>query len=109
MTYIAPVPRSELSLVAPSRAASVDPAISAADIMHLGELSQWLRQRLAIDASLSDQALLQSLAAVTGHGDRRERWRAAFQSPLGLWLAERGSDLNTALNTILAALPAPRC
>ena len=79
------------------------------DIMHLGEMTNWLRQRFGIDESLSDDGILASLRAIVGQSERRARWRAAFDSELGTWLAHRGTDLNTALNTILAVLPNARC
>lgn len=67
-----------------------------------------LRSRLDISGELSDGAVLRSLAAIAGPTSRTDRWRAAFNSEVGRWLAARGTDLNTALNIILGLVPAPR-
>lgn len=78
------------------------------DILHLAELVPILRQRLEIDAALSDDAILASLKVIAACSLPRDRWRAAFGSNLGHWLALQGRDLNTALNTVVALLPRPR-
>lgn len=85
-----------------------DAPAGAIDVEHVHELAPILRERLAVDATLTDEAILSSLGSIMCHSERRARWRAAFDSPLGHFLATRGTDLNTALNTILAALPAAR-
>ena len=64
-----------------------------------------LRERLDIGDELSDVTIAASLTAVAATGDMRGRWLAAFGSPLGRYLAMRGADLNTALNTVLALAP----
>ncbi len=65
-----------------------------------------LRARLGIeDDEISDVTIASSLAAIAAKGDNRARWLAAFSSPLGKWLASRGTDLNTALNTVLLLAP----
>ena len=64
-----------------------------------------LRQRLAIDDTISDVTIASSLATIAAKGSVRERWLAAFTSPLGKWLAVRGADLNTALNVVLSFAP----
>ncbi len=79
-----------------------------ADMLHLGETAIEVRRRLGIDRGLSDDALMSSLDVIARQADRRARWRAAFDSPLGNWLSGRGSDLNTALNTIISLLPPRR-
>lgn len=84
-------------------------AASSAEIdLHLGELVPVVRARLKIGAGLRDEAILASLAAITSRADRRERWRTAFGSSLGQWLAMRGSDLNTSLNVLMELVPRPR-
>ena len=83
-------------------------AIGDHDILHLAELVPILRQRLEIDAALSDDAILASLKVIAACSLPRDRWRAAFGSNLGHWLALQGRDLNTALNTVVALLPRPR-
>lgn len=64
-----------------------------------------LRQRLEIEESISDVTLAASLAAIAAKGNPRDRWLAAFTSPLGKWLALRGGDLNTSLNVVLSFAP----
>ena len=64
-----------------------------------------LRQRLDIPDEIPDVTIAASLAAISAKGDARARWLAAFSSPLGRWLASRGTDLNTALNVVLGVAP----
>ena len=86
------------------RAARAPPA----DILHLAEAVSVVRQRLSIGAELADTHVLASLRAIATGTTPRERWLAAFNSTLGHWLALRGTDLNTALNTVIALVPPPR-
>lgn len=76
--------------------------------LHLNELVPLVRQRLGLDTAFPDDAVLASLRTIAGCSTPRERWRAAFDSNLGHWLALQGADLNSALNTLVALLPAPR-
>ncbi len=69
------------------------------------DVIELLRLRLDIDDEISDVTIASSLAAIAAKGDNRARWLAAFSSPLGKWLAGRGTDLNTALNTVLLLAP----
>lgn len=69
------------------------------------DLIEHVRNRLSLDASISDVTIAASLAQVACRGDHRGRWLAAFGSPLGKHLASRGSDLNSALNIVLALAP----
>lgn len=71
------------------------------------ELIDQVRERLGIHDEPSDVTIAASLAAIAAKGDARARWLAAFGSPLGRWLASRGTDLNTALNILLAVAPRP--
>ncbi len=71
------------------------------------ELIDLVRERLGIGDEPSDVTIAASLAAIAAKGDARGRWLAAVGSPLGRWLASRGTDLNTALNTLLAVAPRP--
>lgn len=64
-----------------------------------------VRRRLEIEDYVPDVTIAASLAQIATRGEARERWLAAFGSPLGKHLAQRGSDLNTALNTLLALAP----
>ena len=82
--------------------------MSADDILHLAELVPVLRQRLELDSAFPDDAILASLRSIAAETAPRERWRAAFDSNLGAWLALKGRDLNTTLNTLIALLPKPR-
>jgi len=90
----------------PAEAADLDEAAAA-----LGSLDESLdpietvRERLQIEASVPDVTIAASLAQIAARGDTRDRWLAAFGSPLGKHLALRGSDLNTALNVVLALAP----
>ncbi len=68
-----------------------------------------VRQRLALDASVGDATIRDCLDAIRATTDSRGRWMAAFGSELGRHLSRRGTDLNTALNTILALVPEVRC
>lgn len=92
------------SYVEPARV----PRLVAGEVLHLAELVPILRRRLDIDGTVSNEAMLACLTAIARHSSTRERWRAAFDSRLGHWLAEQGRDLNTALNTLVALLPKPR-
>jgi len=82
--------------------------MSAAEVLHLAELVPIIRQRLGIDCAFPDDAVLASLRTITARSSSRGRWRAAFDSNLGHWLALKGTDLNTALSTLVALLPRPR-
>lgn len=64
-----------------------------------------VRDRLEIDDDITDLTIAASLAAIAAKGDPRARWLAAFTSPLGKWLAQRGTDLNSALNVMMANAP----
>lgn len=64
-----------------------------------------VRRRLDVEDFVPDVTIAASLAQIAARGDPRERWLAAFGSPLGKHLAQRGSDLNTALNALLALAP----
>lgn len=80
---------------------------SALDILHLAELIPVIRQRFGLDDTYPDDAVLASLRSIAAHSGSRERWQAAFRSNLGHWLGQRGTDLNTSLNTLVGLLPRP--
>lgn len=63
------------------------------------------RRRLAIEDGVTDVTIAASLAQIATRSDARERWLAAFGSPLGKHLARRGGDLNAALDVLLALAP----
>ena len=63
------------------------------------------RRSLAIDDAVADITIAASLAQIAARGDQRERWLAAFGSPLGKHLASRGDDLNAVLDTLLTLAP----
>jgi iron-sulfur cluster repair protein YtfE (RIC family) len=73
----------------------------------LAGLMPHLRERLAIGAPFSDEALLASLAAIASHASHEERWSAAETSTLGQYLASRSNDSHRALVTLLSLLPKP--
>ena len=64
-----------------------------------------VRRRLEIDERLPDVSIAASLAQIATRGDARERWLAAFGSPIGKHLAKRGGDLNAALDVLLSLAP----
>lgn len=69
------------------------------------DLIEVVRYRLALDAAVSDVTIAASLAQIGSRTEARERWLAAFGSPLGRHLAARGSDLNPSLDVLLALAP----
>lgn len=96
------VPTGQLPL-----ARGTAPPLPAAEVLHLAELVDVVRRELAIDSAFPDAAILASLQTIARRSDPRERWRAAFESNLGHWLALKGSDLNTALGVLVALMPRP--
>ncbi|MBN8905220.1 MAG: hypothetical protein J0H99_01035 [Rhodospirillales bacterium] len=64
-----------------------------------------VRRRLDIEDRVTDVTIAASLAQIATRADPRERWLAAFGSPLGKHLARRGGDLNAALDILLALAP----
>lgn len=81
------------------------PAAGATEGDDAFDLIEVVRNRLELDQSMPDVTIAASLAQIAAKGDARGRWLAAFGSPLGKHLAMRGSDLNTALNVLLALAP----
>lgn len=77
-------------------------------VLHLAELVPIVRNRLAIDSALPDDAILAALTTITAKSHTRARWKAAFSSNLGHWLALKGEDLNASLTTLMSLLPLPR-
>ncbi len=69
------------------------------------DLIEMVRDRLVLDAAVSDVTIAASLAQIGTRSETRERWLAAFGSPLGRHLAARGSDLNLSLDVLLALAP----
>lgn len=66
-----------------------------------------VRERLTLDNALPDAAILASLEAIMRRSNPRARWRAAFDSSIGRWLALRGADLSTSISQLLTLLPKP--
>lgn len=95
----------------PPALGGLDEYETPAEFQHLHEIDPIadpigaLRERLAIDETISDVTIASSLAAIAAKGSARDRWLAAFTSPLGRWLAVRGADLNTSLNIVLSFAP----
>lgn len=92
--------------MAPDLARDLTP--STTDMARLAALIPELRARLRIASDVTDDMLLRGLTEIAALRTGAERWRAAFNSEIGRWLAARGSDLNTALNIILGIVPLPR-
>ena len=62
-----------------------------------------LRDRIGLDcALLDDDAIAFSLAEIDRFVEPHARWQAAFDSTLGLCLALRGCDVESALAPIVA-------
>ncbi len=64
-----------------------------------------VRVRLEIEDNVPDVTIAASLAQIGARNAQRERWLAAFGSPLGKHLALRGGDLTAALDVLLALAP----
>ncbi len=82
-----------------SRDAPADEALDPVEIV---------RMRLEIEDRVPDVTIAASLAQIGVRTNQRERWLAAFGSPLGKHLALRGGDLTTALDVLLAIAPRSR-
>ncbi len=63
------------------------------------------RMRLEIEDGVPDVTIAASLAQISSRSEQRDRWLAAFGSPVGKHLARRGGDLNAALDVLLALVP----
>lgn len=72
------------------------------------DLVEFVRLRLEVDDSVPDVSIAASLAQISARTGPRERWLAAFGSPLGKHLARRGGDLTTALDVLLALAAKPQ-
>jgi hypothetical protein len=76
--------------------------------LSLTELVPRITETFALVGVLPGPMILACLQTVANRADPRERWLAMFNSPLGIAIAARGRDLNTALGWVLAALPPAR-
>jgi hypothetical protein len=76
------------------------------DTLHLAALVPVVRERLGLDSSFPDDAVLASLRMIAAPASPWERWQAAFHSNLGHWLGLKADDLNAALNVLVETLPA---
>ena len=66
-----------------------------------------LRQRLGLDGSLADDAILTSLEDMARFTDPAALWAAACDSTLGHWLALHGIVIEAALPLLVSAVPVP--
>lgn len=66
------------------------------------DLLDLVRERLDLADEISDMTIASSLAAIATHSEQRDRWLAAFNSPLGKRLAVRGGDSNEALAVLVS-------
>lgn len=102
------------SLTPPARrsllqAMSMPPPERADDTAaRLARLVPLVRQRLDLADTIDDAAILESLHEIARELDPQRRWRAAYNSTVGLYLVLYKPDLNAALNTLLALLPPGR-
>ncbi|MEZ5816221.1 MAG: hypothetical protein R3D44_03985 [Hyphomicrobiaceae bacterium] len=92
----------DLETAAAALAPSESPPEDALDPVEL------VRQRLEIEDGVPDVTIAASLAQIASQAESRDRWLTAFGSPLGKHLARRGSDLNAALDLLLALVPRPQ-
>ena len=60
-----------------------------------------IRRAFSIDEKLPDREILASLHAVLGERETEAKRKAALTSTLGKWLLDHGSDVNTAVNTLV--------
>jgi hypothetical protein len=60
-----------------------------------------IRQALSLDERIPDREILASLHAVLVERGEDGKRKAARSSALGRWLIEHGSDINTAVNTLV--------
>lgn len=86
----------------------IDRSTTANDTARLALLIPELRARLRIAGEVTDEVLLRGLTEIAALKTGADRWRAAFNSEIGRWLAGRGTDLNTALNIILGIVAVPK-
>ncbi|MEO1266368.1 MAG: hypothetical protein AAFV26_11755 [Pseudomonadota bacterium] len=85
-----------------------DDAAPPVDALDLCELAMIVRNRFQLPDGLSDDALIRSLGEIQAARGARERWVAAFDSTLGLFLSLRTSDFNGEMQALLALVPQPR-
>jgi hypothetical protein len=81
-------------------------AHQAPEMLRLAALVPIVRDRLGMDSSFPDDAVLASLRMIAAPASPWERWQAAFHSNLGHWLGLKADDLNAALNVLVETLPA---
>ena len=75
-----------------------DRAVDSAEV----DLLDLVRERLDLADEISDMTIASSLAAIAAQTEQRDRWLAAFNSPLGKRLAVRGGNSNEALVVLIA-------
>jgi hypothetical protein len=84
------------------------PSEPIVEVNDLDAAAAALISRLEIEDRVPDVTIAASLAQIGVRTSQRERWLAAFGSPLGKHLALRGGDLTTALDVLLAIAPRTR-
>jgi len=67
-----------------------------------------VRAKLSIEDNVPDVTIAASLAQIAARCEARERWVAAFGSPLGRHLARRGGDVGASIEVLLALAPRRR-
>jgi len=65
------------------------------------------RDLLKLPLGLGDDAITQSLCDIAKANNDDERWRAAFHSTIGLYLALRADDFNGAMSDLIALASGP--
>lgn len=93
---------SDLDAAAAALSRQDTPADEALDPVEI------VRIRLEIEDRVPDVTIAASLAQIGVRTTQRERWLAAFGSPIGKHLALRGGDLTTALDVLVAIAPRQR-
>lgn len=66
------------------------------------DLIDLVREQLGLDDDISDMTIASSLAAIAARADAADRLSVAATSPLGKRLASRGSDMGTALESLVS-------
>jgi len=75
------------------------------EALNLAELAFVVRNRFDLPDGIDETLVIQSLAEVRAAHGEAARWRAAFESTLGVYFSLAGVDLDETLNTLVAMVP----
>jgi hypothetical protein len=102
---IAPLSAADLEVAAADLVAAAAELSGSEETDLAPDPVELVRSRLQIEDDVTDVTIAASLAQIGARSEVRERWLAAFGSPLGKHLALRGGDLNAVLDVLLALVP----